>query len=143
MKNASIEQGVWPESNEVLCETRPLDASRLLAWACIAGAVVFGSILIGFALSGSDARPNTSYMLVFVTVHLLGQAAVSAISFRLAARLAAMALVVQLIVAAAILLTDSEHWKNLAFITVPMIFSASALVVERRHSSSIRRITMP
>lgn len=117
-------------SNDVLCTTSPSDASRIVAWVSAAGAVVWGGLLVGFVGSGSNVGSSGFLVSVLLaTVLHIGQAFASAVSFKLGALFAVAAFAV----AAAVLIENREFQ---AMLTTPLICSACALVIARRHAAS-------
>ena len=117
---------VCPTSHDVLCTTSPSDASRYVAWVSAAGAIVWGVTVGGFVYYGLRFDGPLLLMLIATVLHI-GQAATSAISFKLGAALAAIAFAI----AAVVLIVD---YQSFALLTTPLICSACAIIIARRHA---------
>ena len=109
-------------------------ASVIVAWIAVSGAVVFGILLLGLYFSGQGMRDWRGVFIISVAlVQLELQAGASACSFRIGSRFAMLFLTL-LILLAIIWAACSYNPKQLFFLTVSAIVSISAVAIECRKS---------
>lgn len=95
--------------------------------------MVWGLCLVVFDTSVASIGSSSHGMLmVLVTIHHVGQALTSAISLKVGAVFAAVALAAQFMISISIVISGIESAQSLALLTTPLTCSACALFLAHR-----------
>ena len=126
-----------PAHTELRWTTEPPNArqaSRIVAWIALAGAVVFGILLTGLFFTGEGIGDWRSLFIISIAfVQLILQAGTSALSWRIGFGFA-MLLLTTILLLACIWFACSYNAKQLYFLIVPAIVSITAVTIGFRES---------
>lgn len=130
----TAEASACQTNNDGFHTMNPQDSSRYIACVSAAAAVVWGSFFAVFAGSPPDGFLT---LVLWVTVHHIGQAVTSAISFKAGGAFAFFALAALSVDFLSILFSSINNLENvtsLAGLISPAVCSGCALIIFRRHS---------